>query len=338
MLFKRKIPDEKIDKKTKKKTKEKNKKKFLEKPVNLKSATGIRAARYILWALIIFLIIRGAVSILRPDPINTILNSQKDFEAKLSEENLLESRAFSFAENFSREYFNLYFGDSEDYTNRLSKYMNKEIVGSLDKKGYMTTDYVKAYSIERYSENQVDVFVYSKVQFKTEKGGQEQIHDVRQKQYDVHQRDVYIKVPIYFDESGNMIVEDAPLFVSAPEIVDYPLKDSYIGEEIADNNKTNAIRDSLNQFLKSYYQEEQTQVDYFLKVPGSIRAVTSDNKFNGIESIKVVVLGSNKYKAIVEYNINSPGKDLKQKVNLDLVFEGDKYLIENMNTRTLNIK
>ena len=338
MFLKRKVSKDKTDKIAHEQKKEKKNKKFLDKPVNLKSATGIRVARYVLWILIGFLLVRGIVSILRPNPINTILNSQKNFEAKLSKESLLESRAFSFAENFSKEYFNLYFGNAEDYTNRLSKYMDKSIIDTLDKKGYMVTDYVKAYSLERYSENQVDVFVYSKVQIRVEKPGQEKIQDVNKRQYDIHQKDVYIKVPIYYNNAGNMIVEDAPLFVSGPEVVNYNLKDSYLGEEIADNNTTNLIKDSLNQFLKAYYQEGQTQVDYFLKDPGSIKAVASDNKFNGIESIRVVVLDTNKYKAIVEYKVESSGKNLKQKINIDLVFEGDKYLIKNMNTRTFNIK
>lgn len=336
MLFKKKIPNENDNKEIKEKTKEKGK--FLDKPVKLKSATGIKVVRFVLWAFIIFLIIRGAVTILKPDPINTILKSQKDFEAKLSSENLLESRAFSFAENFANEYFNLYFGDAEDYTNRLRKYMYEDTLNSLNKKGYMTTDYVKAYSVEKYSDNQLDVFVYAKVQYRTEKGGQDKVHDVKKRQYDIHLRNVYIKIPIYYDKNENMIVEDAPLFVSEPENIDYKLVDNYSDKEIADNNKTNEIKDSLNQFLKSYYQEEQTQVDYFLKVPGSIKAVKSDHRFNGIEAITVIILDSNKYKAVVEYTVNSPGKDLKQKINLALIFEGDKYLIETMNTRTVNVK
>ena len=333
MFFKRKIPKEKGIKE-----KKSIKEKILDKPVKLKSATGIRVARYILWTLIVFLLIRGAVSILKPSPINIILDNQEKFEAKLSKESLLESRAFSFAENFAEEYFNLYYGDSEDYSNRLSKYMDKQIIDGLDKKGYMTTDHVKAYSVERYSENQLDVFVYSKVQFRTEKKGQDKVQDVTKKQYNIHKKDVYIKVPIFYDDNGNMIVEDAPLIVAAPDLASYEIKDTYLGEEVADNDTTNAIKDSLNQFLKSYYQEEQTQVDYFLKSPGSIKAVRAGDEFTGIESIKVIVLGSNKYKSIVEYKINSPGKTVKQKVNIDLTFEGDKYLVESMNSRTLNIK
>lgn len=333
MFFKRKIPKEKV-----KKEKKSIKDKILDKPVKLKSAMGIRIARYTLWTLIVFLLLRGAISILKPNPINTILDNQEKFEAKLSKESLLESRAFSFAENFAKEYFNLYFSNAEDYTNRLSKYMDKQTIDTLDKKGYMTTDHVKAYSVERYSENQLDVLVYAKVQFKIEKAGQDKIQDATKKQYDIHQKDVYIKVPIFYDDNGNMIVEDAPLIVSAPNLADYELKDTYLGKEIADIDTTNAIKDSLNQFLKSYYQEGQTQVDYFLKTPGSIKAIGSKDEFKGIESIKVVILDNNKYKAIVEYKTNAPGKTIIQKVNIDLVFEGDKYLVENMNTRTLNIK
>lgn len=58
MFFKKKGTNEKIDKETKEKNKDKSKKKFLDKPVKLKSATGIRVARFTLWALIVFLIIR----------------------------------------------------------------------------------------------------------------------------------------------------------------------------------------------------------------------------------------------------------------------------------------
>lgn len=333
MFFKRKIPKEKVIKQ-----KKSIKEKILDKPVKLKSATGIRIARYTLWTLIVFLLIRGAVSVLKPSPLSTILDNQEKFEAKLSKESLLESRAFSFAENFAKEYFNLYFGNAEDYTNRLSKYMDRRIIDTLDKNGYMTTDYVKAYSVERYSENQLDVFVYSKVQFRTEKAEQDKVQDVTQRQYDIHQKDVYIEVPIFYDDNGNMIVEDAPLIVSAPDAANYELKDTYLGKEIADNDTTNLIKDSLNQFLKAYYQEEQTQLDYFLKSPGSIVAVRSGDEFTGIESIKVIVLDSNKYKAIVEYKTNSPGKTINQKINIDLTFESDRYLVESMDTRTLNIK
>lgn len=333
MLFKRKESKEKG-----KRQKKSIKNKILDKPVKLKSATGIRLARYTLWTLIIFLIIRGAVSILKPSPINTILDKQEKFEAKLSKESLLESRAFSFAENFTNEYFNLYFGNEEDYINRLRKYMDKQIIDTLDKKGYMATDHVKAYSVERYSKNQLDVYVYAKVQFRTEKAGQDKVQDVTKRQYDIHQKNVYIKVPIFYDDNGNMIVEDAPLVVSAPEKAGYERKDNYLGEEIANIDTTNAIKESLTQFLKSYYQEEQTQADYFLKTPGSIKAVNAGDEFKSIDSIKAVVLDNNKYKAIVEYKISSSGKVITQKVNIDLTFEGDKYLVESMDTRTINIK
>lgn len=340
---KKNLQNEEVKKKKEDKNKEKGEKKslkerILDKPVKLKTDTGIKVLRFIIWAFIILIFIRGIGTIIKADPVKEIKKEQDEFLVQLSERNLLESRAFSFAESFAREYFTIYIDGKDDYIKRLSKYMQNSVAETVDATGYMIPDEVRAYNIEKYSDNQVDVFVHGIVQIKTEKPGQEGITDKNQKQYDTTLKDVYIKVPIFVDKLGNMIVEDLPLLIGEPTLPEYKRVDNTLGASSADYNIQEDIKGSINQFLKAYYEEEQTQVDYFLIKPGSIKAVGGNSTFKEIESIKVYDLGSNKYQAILVYKVNNSGKELRQKININLEYKDDKYLISEMNTRTTNLK
>lgn len=340
---KKNLQNEEAKKKKEDKNKEKGEKKslkerILDKPVKLKTDTGIKVLRFIIWAFIILIFIRGIGTIIKADPVKEIKKEQDEFLVQLSERNLLESRAFSFAESFAREYFTIYIDGKDDYIKRLSKYMQNSVAETVDATGYMIPDEVRAYNIEKYSDNQVDVFVHGIVQIKTEKPGQEGITDKNKKQYDTTLKDVYIKVPIFVDKLGNMIVEDLPLLIGEPTLPEYKRVDNTLGASSADYNIQEDIKGSINQFLKAYYEEEQTQVDYFLIKPGSIKAVGGNSIFKEIESIKVYDLGSNKYQAILVYKVNNSGKELRQKININLEYKDDKYLISEMNTRTTNLK
>jgi len=190
-FFKRKkdLQNEEVKNKKEGKKKAKGEKKslkerILDKPVKLKTDTGIKVLRFTIWAFIILIFIRGIGTIIKADPVKEIKKEQDEFLVQLSERNLLESRAFSFAESFAREYFTIYIDGKDDYIKRLSKYMQNSVAETVDATGYMIPDEVRAYNLEKYSENQVDVFVHGIVQIKTEKPGQEGITDKNQKQYD----------------------------------------------------------------------------------------------------------------------------------------------------------
>lgn len=337
MSFFKKKGKEKNGKEVKeKKNEEKKEKGVNKKQIRLKSNTPIRVVRVIMYVVLIICTIRGGATFFKPDPIEQMLQEQDKFKAELSKNNLVEGKAFSFAENFSREYFTLYPNEKDDYKQRLSKYMPLQIIESLDTDGYMLVNSVNAYDMSKYSDTQLDVYVYAKVEYKVEKPGQETISNVKQKLYDTSIRDVYIKVPIYFD-GENMAVEGIPLIVGGPGLASVN-NESYLDSNMAKESVASNIRASLNEFFKSYYQEKQTQVDYFLSIPGSIKAAGGKYTFNEFEETKIYDLGSNKYKAIVKYSVTDAGKKIRQTANLSIVYKDDKYIIENLDMRTRNIK
>lgn len=320
--------------------KEKTEKKVLKskrQTVKLKRDIGIKVFRIIIWGILLLFTIRGVVAVTRPNPINEMVGKQKDFENQIAKNNIIESRSFSFAESFAREYFTLFDGKHDDYKNRLREYMQKDIVEKVDTKGCMQVESVQAYDLKRYSENQLDVFVHAIVIYNVEVPGQDKVTDVKNKVYDTSKRDVYIDIPIYYAENREMIVEDLPLIVAKPSIANIS-ENKYIENDTLNGYKVNEIKDSLTEFFKAYYQETQTQVDYFLIVPGSIRGVNERYKFNSIEECSVYDLGNNKYKAVVTLKVEDEGKIFKQEVNLNITYKTDRYMIESLDTRGKNIK
>lgn len=316
----------------------KNVEKNKNKPQKLKKTTGIKVLRSIVWIIIGLVCLKGILSIVKPDPVRVIQKNDEKFKAELSKENQIESRAFSFAESFAREYFTLYSGEKEDYQKRLAKYIERSKVEGVDVKGNTSVDSVQAYNIKKYRDNQLDVYVYAKIQVKVEKPGQEAISNPNMKQYDITLKDVYIDVPIYYTASGEMVVENLPIMVGTPKIATQKENTESMGLGLASNVTVNEIQDSLNQFFKAYYQGDQTQVDYFLDKPGNITAVAGDIKFTEIEKNNVYDLGNNEFKAIVEFKVDMVGKSVNQKMNVNLGYKDGKYLIKNIDARVTNYK
>lgn len=313
-------------------------KKNKDNPQILKKDRGIKALRIFVWTIIGLVCFRGIVNIIKPDPVAAMQKNNDKFKAELSKENQIESRAFSFAESFVREYFTVFVGEKDDYQKRLSKYIDKNKIEDLDVKNGTLVESVQSYDIKKYSDNQLDIYVYSKIQVKTEKLGQESITDPNLKQYETSLRDVYVKVPIYYSDGGEMIVENVPTIIGGPKLAVQKENTDSTGLGTANYQVAEEIRDSLNQFFKTYYSGDQTQVDYFLDKPGSISAVGGGVEFIEIEKNSVYDLGNNKFKAVVEFKVKIAGKVLSQKMNVDIEYKGDKYLIKNIDSRTTNFK
>lgn len=304
----------------------------------LKKNTGIKALRIFMWTVVGLLIFKGALGLLKPDPVREMQKNNEKFKAELSKENQIESRAFSFAESFAREYFTVYVGEKDDYQKRLSKYIDRSKIQDLDIKSGTLVESVQAYDVKKYRENQLDVFVYAKIQVKTEKSGQESITDPKLKQYETSLRDLYVKVPVYYSNDGELIVENIPILIGSPKLAVQKEDTEGIGIGIANHAASEEIKDSLNQFFKAYYGGDQTQVDYFLDKPGSIYAVGGNIEFMEIEKNSVADLSNNQFKAIIEFKVKIDGKILNQKMNVDVEYKGDKYLIKNIDSRTTNFK
>ena len=320
-----------------KEPKEPSKTKKAKKPKedNLKKA-GLKVVRVVLWVALGFIFIRGTVTLVRADPITSMQTQEKTFMAQTSDKNALEIRAFSFAQNFAKDYMTHIPKDDDNYKKRVLNYMSQDIVDSLkfDDSDYTTVLYSQAYDIKKYSDNQYDVYVYLRVQYRTKASSQRDPNNI---QYTDSENDVYLDVPVAY--TNNFIVEDVPAVV-APPTKGYEESNTYDGNSVDEDTNTDVTTD-LNQFFKAYYGQDQTQVNYFLDLDKnqSVNALNGRYKFDKIDKITTYSTSSkNVYLAIVEFNVKDVnGNDLPQTFNVKITNSNGKYYINALNTRSINI-
>lgn len=337
MNFFKKKNKEKVLKKLEKKQKEKLNKSINKNLSNkLVKKTPYKALRIALWVLIGVILFRGTMTLIRGSEAEKIDKENKAFLQTLNKESGLEIKAFNFAEAFTRDYFNRYPINTDDFKNRIMKYTSEQLASDMNNDSYSETISVSAFSFAKYFENQVNVKVEAKIKQYTKKAGQDKVskNDIA---YDTKLVTECIEVPIYISNNGNMSVDDLPVMVAMPKKAQVPNK-QYTGDTETDTNITNKINNSIEQFFKAYYELDQTQLDYFL-ADGS-KEITGTNgqyKLNKINAINIYKLQNNEYLATVDLTINNYGNDLKQHFNVTLVKQGDKYLIKSLQPRTSNL-
>ena len=97
------------------------------------------------------------------------------------------------------------------------------------------------------------------------------------------------------------------------------------------------INEGLVEFFKAYYSGEQTQLDFFLEKEGAIKSVNSSSEFVSINKSTIFKLNEKEHLVTVELTIKSFGNDFKQRFNVRLVKNADKYLVKSLDTRVSNL-
>ncbi len=302
---------------------------------NLVRIMPFRIARGFLWGLIAILCIRGTVSIFKGNQGEEIEKKNKKFLDMLEQESSLEVKAYSFAEDFSRDYFTRYPNSPQDFENRIKKYTTEQLAKEMNNGTYSEVFDASAFYFEKYSENQVNVSVKARVRVYTPKAGQEQVPQDAW-QYDTNLTDYYIKIPIVYDKDLNMAVDDLPVMTAPQTIASFKNKE-FNGTTETNTDTVNKINDSLTQFFKAYYEQNQTQIDYFLVDGANILGTGQKFTFNNIERSSIYKIKDKEFLAIVNLNIDSYSNPLKQGFNVTVVQDGDKFLVKALEPRTSNI-
>lgn len=302
---------------------------------NLVRIMPFRIARGFLWGLIAILCIRGTVSIFKGNQGDEIEKKNKKFLEKLEQESSLEVKAYSFAEDFSRDYFTRYPNSPQDFENRIKKYTTEQLAKEMNNGTYSEIFDASAFYFEKYSENQVNVSVKARVRVYTPKAGQEEVPQDAW-QYDTNLTDYYITIPIVYDEDLNMAVDDLPV-MTAPQTLASFKNNEFSGTTETNPDVVNKINDSLTQFFKAYYEQNQTQIDYFLVDGATILGTGQKFTLNNIDRTSIYKLKDKEFLAIVNLNIDSYSNPLKQGFNVTVVQEGDKFLVKSLEPRTTNI-
>lgn len=325
-----------------KKSLKKDKKKAMDKELNNRKEAKIasiipyKAVRAFLWALIGIILIRGTGTLIRGSEAEKIDKQNKIFLENLNKESGLEAKAFSFAESFTREYFTRYPTNKDDFKNRILKFTTEQLADDMNNNSYSEVISVSAFSFEKYSTNQFNVGVEARVKQYVPKPNQENI-SLDQLQYDTNLVNLCIEVPIYISENMDMAVDGLPVFISGKEKAEVNVEG--LNKEVEnDPEVVNKLIDSITQFFKAYYEQEQTQIDYFLENNSEIiKKPLGDSNFERLDNVALYKVEENQYLAVVKLTIKSYGNEVKQGFNITLVKNGDKYLIKDLNTRTTNL-
>lgn len=305
----------------------------------MKKNTGMKMLRIIFWIILIFVFIRGVITIFRPDKEDTVDQMISDFKVNYSTFTNKNEEVMSFAQNFAKEYLTYEVKGEEDYKKRLQTYVTAAFLNAGDICDFSSSAeaiYVQAYRMEDYTADQKDVYVLAEINYSMQKlaeDGQTYTTEERSNQ-------LVLKVPVY-SQNGSYVVENIPQIVSDTNyLYDYKAED-YYGTSLTDIQNT-AVKTSVENFLKAYYEQDESVIDYYLgdnADKGSFTGLAGRFTFLNIDTINSYLMESGDIICLVTYTIKDSENGVKmlQKINLSVQENGGKYYIESMNVRTGNL-
>lgn len=309
----------------------------------IKTTTFQKVGRIIFWTFFVFLVLRGIGSLFTPDETGKAEASIRNFEKSIGDKQRLESGGKSYAEAFAYEYMTYDPNDTDDYRQRLMRFLP----AYMDEFGYTGNTYTSTqvlssstYDVEWISENQMNVSVWLNVEYKSENSSGEVSEDTLNNEKKVKYKATGLKVPVAY-VNGRYAIEDYPVFVALPEKANINLK-SFTGYN-AEVEETKEITEVLNSFFKTYYSGSPGEISYYMQDSKEVKGLENSFLYNRMGNAEVFVENKDstdkKYIALVEVYITDPNsqKEIKQKYYINLTYDGQRYYIRDLNVRTVNL-
>lgn len=310
-----------------------------EKEPVLRKNTFARISRMILWTMLVFIFIKGLISTFRPDTLTEAQLLISDFERELEVSKKINNEIAAFAQNFTKEYLTYEAKGENEYRERLKAYMvnTTGLQGISLGKGAAEAVYVQAYRMEQCADRQWDVYVLAEVEYT------EPSMDAAAREYhtDSQRRQTYLKVPVYAD-GGYMAVESLPLFIGDSLLIDNYPGTEYSGTA-ADEKTAAEASTAVTNFLKAYYEQDETVIDYYLGKNADrkqFRGLDGRYQFVKMDSFKCYQeSGQNLMVCIASFQVSDSvnNAQIQQKLRLDVLQEADgKYYIQTISPRITN--
>lgn len=298
----------------------------------------MKILRICLWSMLIFISLKGVISIFQRDRAEVMEQMIRDFKANYSRFTNQNEEVMSFAQNFAKEYLTYSVRGEEEYKKRLKEYVAQNFFDSdavLDFSAAAEAVYVQAYRMEDYTTSQKDVYVWADVEYTTRS-----MVDGASYTEKVTKETVTLKVPVYCQD-GKYAVECIPMIVNDSIWLERYNPEKAYGDSLPDAT-VSAIETLVTNFLKAYCEQDESVIDYYLD------ASADKNVFNGlmgrmtfkeISDIRCYQ-GESDIVCIVSYKVKDTGNSatLLQKVNLTIVKSGQRYYIKTMDARIGNLK
>lgn len=303
-----------------------------EKSIKPRSDLGKRILRGILWAMISFLFLRGCIAVLRPDPLAAY---EKRTQTFITQQTQLQNQSLAitgFAQNFAQEYLTYAAGDKEGYNSRVTPYLALTVSLDTDIKNTATAVYVQAISLVEQSSTQYDVTVVAKVSYAQSIVGEDGAITTQNRL-----ENVSLVVPVEVPAPGQFVVGSLPMFVALPTSPKYSVP-AYEGVQV-DNRVATEIKEVLTNFLKAYYEENQTRIEYYLSPtadPAKFTGLNGTCSFVRTDSVTVYQEAEQpgSFFATVKITVQEPnGQQRAQQFHINLTQSENRYYVSSMGTR-----
>lgn len=307
------------NKEPKQRIKDKPKKQEKEKIGKIKSKVPTKIAKYILWVLISFIVIRGVIACLRPDPTKKIYEDVNGKIEASQQDISKEDIVSAFAETFTKEYLTYTAGQTDEYRLRLEQFMTKESITTLIDN--LTSDSkainITAISIVRVDNDKFNVDVQAKVL------------------YQAGEKDRFVRVPVIVRED-KCIIDDVPLFIARPELA--KIDEAGFEGDLAEADVTREVESMLKNFFKVYASGEDGEIKYYLTDDSAeISGLGGSFTFKSLSDLRVFIKAesNDEFIAMANYFIedNDSKQAIKQRVRLDIKYKDNRYYINKMDTR-----
>lgn len=325
----------------------------------LKNVVVWKAARIILWGILIFLIVRGASAILIPDKNTQTAQKVEQLQKAMDTKMEQRTRILSFASDFAMEYMTYDKDGGEGFKKRLSKYMTEDLSDAADVYDFQTeakATYADAYRMEQIKNDRTQVYVHVEVagtvyetvedtenEKEEKKNPKDKSKDKETVKETAESADIgyTLKVPVQITKTG-FVVDGFPLLVSDKDsyyVRDY--EERSIPTEYSEYKDVDKVEETINNFLTAYYTDKQSVIDYFLHETAdktSFSGLSGENDLALLEiaEIKAYTDTDGSILSVVRYKVQDKGTKtvVMQSSCFNLVEEKGQLYIMSMEPAT----
>jgi formylmethanofuran dehydrogenase subunit E len=264
----------------------------------------------LLWSCLIFIFVKGIISIINPLDIDYEILNQKSEEENLNIN--LNKNAISFTENFVKEYMN-YSGDIDEYKKRLKPFIVENL--EIENSKIFNVSYVNSISSDEIEDNliSVDCLVCGNSLLEDNKKTSEEKYYLRST----------VKIV-----NNNFVITDYPIFISSPKSIEVD-DESLKGEDLDDENQKEQIQKVIESFLKAYYEGENTEIKYFVE-NFKLSEKEKPFKFSDIKDFSVTK-DKDTFYVRTSYHVTDTENNFLQSMEFKLILNNKKYVITDYN-------
>ncbi len=293
----------------------------------IKTDRIMKIGRIILWAVILFLLVRGIASILAPKDVVKLEQIVTEYRADSTQREAVQIGAAAFAEDFAYEYYTFSGKFNSDYEQRVKRYLAKNLDIKSPVAGIYQTSVILSSAKEITYESEVDFDVDLHLQvvyMPLIEGGEKS------------QKDIYIRVPITTDKKGNYAVTSLPIYIPQVKAAKISSVDTYKGVQV-ENKEVKKIKETLESFFTAYYDGTSNEISYYLTPDSNIKEVAAG--MVNFEKLDYATVSkdevTNEYLVDTTLTVLDNNQPMKQRLFLRAVYSKKHYYIKSINTRPI---